>query len=283
MNSCERIQKSIDFIEDHLKDNIDIHEVIQQSNFSITHFYRIFHALVGESLKDYIRKRRLNNAAIELCTSNKRLIDIVFEYGFNSQEVFTRAFYRTYGTTPGRHRSLDKQMLLYEKVNVYSKMLTHLKEGTPIEPQIILNKQFNMVGMKQTVKPGDPSIQNLWSDFTARKEEVQCITTPDYLLGLCEYMPNITDESEFTYIASIEVDHFNNVPNQMITKTIPPSKYAVFTHVGPMDGLKDTYNFIHGAWLSSTSYDLADLDTIECYYSSATDSSPKLDIYIPLK
>ncbi len=60
MNSCERIQKSIDFIEDHLKDNIDIHEVIQQSNFSITHFYRIFHALVGESLKDYIRKRRLN-------------------------------------------------------------------------------------------------------------------------------------------------------------------------------------------------------------------------------
>lgn len=277
MNSCERVQKSIDFIEDHLKDSIDIHEVIHQSNFSITHFYRIFRALVGESLKDYIRKRRLNNAAIELCTSNKRLIDIVFEYGFNSQEVFTRAFYRTYGITPGRYRSLDDKMMLYEKVNVYQKMLAHWKEKFPLEPQIILNNQFNVVGMKQTVKPGDPTIQNLWNEFTARKEEVKCTTTTEYLLGLCEYMPNITDDSEFTYIASIEVDHFNNVPIQMITKTIPPSKYAVFTHVGPMDGLKDTYNFIHGAWLSSTTYELAELDTIECYYSD------KFDIYIPLK
>ncbi len=91
MNYCESVQKSIDYFEQHLKEDIDLNTIVQRSCFSTTHFYRVFQALVGESLKDYVRKRRLSEAAIELWASEKRLIDIAFEYSFNSQEVFTRA------------------------------------------------------------------------------------------------------------------------------------------------------------------------------------------------
>lgn len=281
MNYCKNVQKSIDFFEQHLKDDIDINTIIQQSCFSTTHFYRIFQALVGESLKDYIRKRRLSEAAIELCVSKKRLIDVAFEYGFNSQEVFTRAFSKLFGITPGRYRVLKKKMVLYEKVNVYQKMIVNLNKGNSIESKIIFDKEFRVIGLMQMVKPGNVSIRNLWSNFNLRKFEVVNAVTPNNLLGLCEYMPKITDESEFVYIACIEVNGFSNIPKGMITKVIPPSKYAVFTHKGPIGWLKTTYDYIYGAWLPYSGYELAELDTIELYNSNNPDCM--IDIYIPIK
>ena len=278
MDGCERIQKSIDFIESHLKDDIDIYSIVEQSHFSTTHFYRIFNALVGDSLKDYIRKRRLSNAVIELSTSKKRLIDIAFEYGFNSQEVFTRAFYRTFGITPGRYRTEKNKMVLYEKINVNQKILNNLSQGISLEPRIILDKEFKVVGLKKTVKPGDDLIRNLWVDFDLRKSEINNVNSPAPLMGLCEYMPNITDTSEFTYLACVEVSCFNHIPSKMISKIIPSSKYAVFTHKGSLEGLKSTYAYIYGTWLLHSKYELAELDTIELYYDNA-----RLDLYIPIK
>lgn len=283
MNYCECVQKSIDLFEQHLKDDIDINTIVHQSCFSTTHFYRIFQALVGESLKDYIRKRRLSEAAIELCVSERRIIDIAFDYGFNSQEVFTRAFSKLFGITPGRYRVLKEKTVLYEKVNAYQKMILNLNLGNSIEPKIILDKEFRVIGLMQMVKPGDESMRNLWSDFNLKKSEIVNAVTPNYLLGLCECMPDITDESEFVYITCIEVDKFISIPKGMITKVIPPSKYAVFTHRGSMEELRSTYNYIYGAWLPYSGYELAELDTIELYDSRAYNFEYEFDIYIPIK
>jgi AraC family transcriptional regulator len=193
---------------------------------------------VGDSLKDYIRKRRLSDAAVELCFSQKRIIDIAFEYGFNSQEVFTRAFSKLFGITPGRYRTYKGTTVLYERVNAYQKMLANLDRNNPIEPKIILDKEFCVVGLRRKVKPGDKLIRSLWGDFNQRKSEIADAVDPDNLLGLCEYMPDITDESEFSYIAGVEADDPACIPEGMIVKVIPSSKYAVFTHMGSVKDLK---------------------------------------------
>ncbi len=281
MNYCESIQKSIDFLERHLKEDIDINSIVRQSCFSTTHFYRIFQALIGESLKDYIRKRRLSDAAIELCISKKCLIDIAFEYGFNSQETFTRAFSKLFGITPGRYRALKKNIVLFEKVNAYQKMMSNLEKGNSSEPKIVLNNEILVIGLMQIVKPGDKSIHKLWRDLNSRKSEIVNAVKPNYMLGLSEYMPDITDESEFVYFACIEVDDLCNIPQGMKTKVICPSKYAVFSHKGPIEELKKTYNYIYGAWLPYSGYELAELDTIELYYPY--NNTSMLDIYIPIK
>lgn len=278
INYCDSVQKSIDFFEEHIKDDIDLDIIIRQSCFSTTHFYRIFQALVGDSLKDYIRKRRLSNAAIELRFSDKRIIDIAFEYGFNSQEVFTRAFFKLFGVTPGRYRGLKGKTVLYEKVNAYQKMLINLDQKNPSEPKIILDKEFRVVGLKRNVKPGDEMIRDLWWDFSQRKTEIVNVVDPDNLLGLCEYMPDITDESEFSYFAGIEVDESGCIPKGMMVKVIPSSKYAVFTHMGSVKDLKSTYNYIYGAWLHCSGYELVELDTIEAY-----GPGDKIEIYIPIR
>ena len=172
---------------------------------------------------------------------------------------------------------LKKRTVLYEKVSATQKMLAKLNQENSIIPQIIFDREFRVVGIKRTVKPGDNSIKNLWDDFNLRKSEIESVARPDILLGLCEYMPDITDEDEFAYITCIEVNGFNNIPEGMVTKNIPHSKYAVFTHRGPIEELKSTYDFIYGY----SGYELAELDTIELY--NTNNASFEFSIYIPIK
>lgn len=278
-----RIQKAIDYIELNLKEDIDVLSIAKVSCFSVTHFYRIFQAMVGDSVKRYIQKRRLSDAAIELIKSNKRLIDVAFEYRYNSQEVFTRAFSRAFGITPGRYRAEKNKLVLYQKANVHQKILANFDEGIFIDPKIILDKEFKMVGMKNIVKPGSKAIKKLWDNFNLRKSEIKNVVKQDSVLGLCEYMPDITDDSEFYYCVMTEVTDFYNTPKGMISKTIPHSKYAVFAHKGSLVELKNTYSFIYGVWLPHSGYELAELDTFELYGSNSTDNEYELDIYIPLR
>lgn len=280
MYYCENIQKSIDFIERHLKEEFDLNTAVKQSGYSVTHFYRIFQAFAGMSPKDYIRNRRLSEAAIELWSTNKRLIDLALEYGFNSQEAFTRAFDRLYHISPGRCRRTKNKIVLFEKVNVYHKTAV-LKENY-IEPRIILDREFHIAGLKKSVRPGDKLIKHMWEEFGFRKQELKQSAINGCLLGICEYKPEITDEDEFDYIACIEVKELNSIPDGMISKSIPGSKYAVFTHKGGLSGLKSAYNAIYASWLPGSGYELAELDTIEAYYPEAG-SNDRLDIYIPIK
>lgn len=201
------------------------------------------------------------------------------EYGFNSQEVFTRAFTKVFHITPGRYRKNSNRIVLYEKVNAYQKVLDNI--GQTIKPTIVLEKEFHIIGLKKTVKPGDALIRNLWHEFNKRKSEIKSIITYENVLGLCEYIPDITDESEFEYITGVEVTDYNHIPDGMITKTIPLSKYAVFTHRGKVEEMKRTYNMIYGMWLPLSGYELAEMDTIEIYSTNNQDGW--LDIYIPLK
>lgn len=279
MSYYSDIQKIIDFIESNLKEDIDILSVVEMSHFSVTHFYRLFQAMVGDSIKNYIQKRRLSNIAIELVTTNTRLIDIAFAYGYNSQEVFTRAFTKAFNITPGRYRAQKSKVILYEKVDIFERLRSNSNSLFFIEPRIILDKEFKLVGMKEIVKPGSEVITKLWNTFNSKKHEIKNIATHEKILGICEYMPNITDESDFSYFAGIEVTDYYNLPEDMLSKTIPNSKYAVFNHKDSLTKLKQTYSYIYGVWLPQCGYELAESDTIELYDTG----SAEFDIHIPLK
>lgn len=121
MNYYERIQKSIDYIEERLTAPIDIELAAREAYMSISNFYRMFYALVGYTIKDYIRTRRLCSAAQDLLNTGKRIIDIAVEYQFESQEAFTRAFKSYFKVTPGKFKMLRNQIKYVERVNLMDK------------------------------------------------------------------------------------------------------------------------------------------------------------------
>lgn len=96
---------TVAYIEDHLTAPLTLADLAQRAAFSPYHYHRLFLAVVGESVMDYIRQRRLTRAAFDLVDQpGRRVLDIAIEYQFNSQEVFTRAFRKAYGVSPGEYR-----------------------------------------------------------------------------------------------------------------------------------------------------------------------------------
>ncbi|RSL35241.1 AraC family transcriptional regulator [Salibacterium salarium] len=104
------IQKTLNFIEQHLTDKLQLYSLAERAGYSRFHFYRIFRKIIGKSVTVYIRERRMTQAAKDLITTDRRVIDIALHYRFGSQESFTRAFKKVYDMAPGRYRKLLKKL-----------------------------------------------------------------------------------------------------------------------------------------------------------------------------
>ena len=86
MDWISGIQKAVDYVEDHITEELDYSEIAGQAYSSGFHFQRIFSILCGYTLGDYIRMRRLTLAGSELAATNAKILDIAVKYGYDTQE-----------------------------------------------------------------------------------------------------------------------------------------------------------------------------------------------------
>ncbi len=108
MDYLERVQESLKYIEDNLTNSITLDDLSRQAYFSPYYYHRLFQSIVGESLMEYVRRKRLLYAADNLLYTDNNIVDIAFQYQFKSQDVFSRAFKRLFGVTPNEYRKLNK-------------------------------------------------------------------------------------------------------------------------------------------------------------------------------
>ena len=104
MHAWEQIQKTIDYIEEHISEEITIEELAEIAALSPFYFQRLFKRLVRKPVMEYIKLRRLARATEELLKRDKRILDIALDLGFSSHEHFTRCFKETFGVTPEEYR-----------------------------------------------------------------------------------------------------------------------------------------------------------------------------------
>jgi AraC family transcriptional regulator len=103
MESWESIQNTLDYIEENLSEKLEIDELAKKANLSQFYYQRLFKRLVGKPVMEYIKLRRLANAAKYLLKED-RILDVSLDFGFDSHETFTRAFREAYGITPDSYR-----------------------------------------------------------------------------------------------------------------------------------------------------------------------------------
>lgn len=106
------IQAAIDWIEGHLEDDLSLQQISDAIRYSPSHTSRAFKRYTGSTLRNYIQLRRLTNAAILLRDKQVRIIDVAFQFHFQSQEAFTRSFKQVFGITPGEYVK-TKRMVPY--------------------------------------------------------------------------------------------------------------------------------------------------------------------------
>ncbi|NLO84745.1 MAG: helix-turn-helix transcriptional regulator [Clostridiales bacterium] len=105
MNWIQSLSKAISYIENHLTDDISIDDISSQAYSSSSHFQFVFHVVMGFTIGEYIRNRRLSLAAQDLLQPNSKILDVAMRYQYDSQESFSKAFTRFHGTSPSKAHS----------------------------------------------------------------------------------------------------------------------------------------------------------------------------------
>lgn len=284
MDYIIRLINALDYIEENLTSIIELKDVANKAYFSLYHFHRLFGAIIGDNMKEFIRKRRLTEAGNDLIETDERIIDIAIKYQFGSQAAFSRAFKKMYGITPLQYRKNGENLVLFQKKRLTDIRLKHLDGGISMEPKIVDKEKFMVVGMKYYGSNNNNEIPELWNRFNSRMPEIKDVLNKNVAMGVCEFVENLTDESKFTYFACQEVCSLEDIPIGMDGLTVGKNKYAVFTHKGSVDRLGDTYAYIYGSWLPRSGYEPSKSHDFEYYDErfNPTDENSELDIYIPI-
>lgn len=290
MDYLSHVRKAVEFIEENLDQDIKAMDVAQEVAFSQYHFHRIFIALAGRSVTGYIRRRRLTEAAYELIETGKKIIDIAFDYQFETPESFARAFKKMYGLTPRQYRKQGKNVEYLHQTKFDEDILRHLNGGFSMEPKIITKDGFKIIGMKIFGGNTNNEIKELWNQFIPRIGEIEHRLnkdiSKDISYGMCYPTEDMNENGEFEYIASVEVNSLDGIPQGMVGRTIPRQKYAVFTHKGIADRIKETYKYIYGAWQPKSDCELVKAPDFEYYderFDADNQENSEMYIYIPIK
>jgi len=258
VNYLNQIQLGIDFIETYLEEDIALTTVAREAGLSQWHYQRIFKALTKETLKTYIRSRRLVNALDKLLETRLGILDIAILAGYNSQEAFTRAFKEHYALTPNEFRQRGRRNLIVRKLKMDEDYLRHVHQNVEHVPALDARPTMLLVGMHTRFYGSESDKNNLgeklpplWERFIARLEEVEH-AVPGCCYGVV--LPVAGDSDELEYYAAIEVRQADALPEGMQRIEVPAATYATFLHHGMGKLVDRTVDFIYSSWLCQSAY-----------------------------
>ena len=161
----EGFQQSIDFIEENLISSLEIEEIAQIAALSPFYYQRIFGALCGMTVGEYIRARRMTLAAQELSGTDGKVIDIALKYGYDSPDSFARAFHKFHGIAPSKAREKGAALRSFAPLHIK----ISLEGGKMLEYRIVERAPFTVIGIKRRFH-SDTSYQEIpkfWNEWTA--------------------------------------------------------------------------------------------------------------------
>lgn len=102
MDWMNRLNSAINYMEEHMEQEIDMEKVASIAGCSSYHFQRMFAYMANVPLSEYIRKRKMSLAAADLLQEENKVIDIALKYGYDSPTAFNRAFKSVHGVAPSK-------------------------------------------------------------------------------------------------------------------------------------------------------------------------------------
>ncbi len=269
----EGFQESIDFIEKNLTDELDIEVIASKAALSPFYYQRIFGALCGVTVGEYIRARRMTLAAQELSRQDVKVIDVAVKYGYDSPDSFTKAFQKFHGITPLQAKEPGAPLRSFAPLHIKITM----EGGTMLDYRIVKKAPFTIVGVKRPFN-SDTSYQEIpkfWDELLAQGDKRPIMGT----FGVCLDMKG----KEFDYWIADLYFPWEEIPEGCETRVIPESEWAEFPCT--MENLQEINTKIWSEWLPTLKgYSLAGEYDIEVYLPPQEGSSEmSVEIWVPLK
>ncbi len=287
-----RILRVLIHIQQHLDDELRLEELAAVACFSPYHFHRVFRGMVGEPVKEYVRRLRLERAAARLKLGSEPVIQLALAAGYETHEAFTRAFRAAFGLSPARFR-LQRS----PAAALGAPSGVHYRDGRP--PRHFISNRAGVQTMNVQIEVLEPKrvafmrhvgpygdVRATWDRLLPwlGKEgllcgDVQCI-------GICHDDPDVTPPDRIRYDACVTVDERFAPTGDIGVQTIPGGEYAVTTHFGPYSKLGETYVKLLGQWLPRSGRALRSTPCFEVYLNDPGSTDPEdllTDIYAPLE
>ena len=153
-----------------------------------------------------------------------------------------------------------------------------------MEPEIITQPATKLVGIASRYDSADLDLPRLWSAFRPYRNSISNQTGED-AFGIYESYEEQGDEISFSYVCTVPVSNFDQIPDGMTARELPEQMYARFTHTGPVANLDKTLKHIWGSWLPKSNYNFEEKPDFELYQKGFNDADPKNELYlhIPIK
>ena len=145
MESIDRLNRAIRYIEDNLHGTIDYNEISKITLSPVSAFQRFFYLTTGMALSEYIRRRKLSCAADDLLNTDKKIIDISTGYGYGTSDAFSAAFKKAYGVPPSAVRRYNIKVEPFHRLYFILSVI-NIKGGAKMKT--ITNIRALLDGMK---------------------------------------------------------------------------------------------------------------------------------------
>ncbi len=282
----ERVYTIIDYIDKHIEDpscRLDLDAISCIACLSHYHISRIFKGYTGESIHQYVKRLRLENAAKKLLYSQQSIQHIAESSAYNNFSAFTKAFKQHFGYPPSDFR---------EKKNTLDSCIMHSSHAEKIiKGRNIIDIQIKTL-MDQKVffilkiGPYEDAASRAWSSLTQYAYSNQLMTSKTKNIGITYDMPEFTHEEKIRYCACITVDHHHKAKGEVGAKLIRGGCFATFIHQGPYEELCHTYDYIYKDWYIKNGATLRNQPSFSVYLTDPKTVDPDdllTEIYVPIE
>lgn len=278
MNILNELNEACNYIENNIENKIGIKEIARITNQSTDSINRFFVSMLGITIKEYIRKRRLSLAVYDLQNSDEKITDIAFKYGFNSYDSFCKAFLNQHNVTPTQAKNPSCEVNIFPLATFE----INVKGAQKIKFKICNLEEFEVYGISKNF-----NCQS--SDRFKQEKEMWSIDYEHYPEKICQGYDGIWygifENGKYSIARKKEDVEFNGLEKIKIKS----GKYAVFTtdkggYAG--DELSKMHDLIFNSWLKDTQYNIKREYIIEVFHL-ATDREKRrknryYEIYIPI-
>lgn len=298
MHAWEQIQKTVDYIEERLSEEIKIETLANLTGLSPFYFQRLFKRLVKKPVNKYVKLRRLARASEVLLDKNKRIVDIALDYGFSSHETFTRSFKDAYRITPAEFRSRPSRLTHVSKPDLFLDY-TMIDEDVPLitdsmvlemtrrkldsaEAYVGLSTKIPISQMPAGETTGIDRAGQLWDSFHSCKDDIPYLLSDGIELGVSMMGEAMSDT--FTYFVGGEMMSNTFVCEPFVKWELTAGEYVVccfeaenFSELST-NALGKAMNYLVETWLVKRGLTIQPF-SVEKYYQT-TSSAAYMEIWI---
>lgn len=291
-----RLNQVLRHIDCHLDDSPDLKELSAVACFSPYHFHRIFSALVGKSVAAYVRRLRLERAAMQLSSADISITQVALTAGYDSLDAFSRAFRTQFGVLPSTYRREDGPLVSAQSRSTGQPLFYHQTSNVPpIEVQV---RSFPARAMA-TVRHSGPYDDSFpaWETLMSAMQMHHLLRADTIACAVSHDDPDITpaQKCRMEVCLSLPPDATADTPairsllhdKRVYLRDIgSDADYAAIEVNGPYSLLHPAYRSLYREWLPQSGREPNDDPGFEVYYNSPQNTAPedlRTGIFIPLR